>query len=114
MSATRKVPRRQARGAAKRQPPTGALASAPGGTARATWNCAALPATEQMTGGPIEPAAVRAALAAAGALVPPPAFDDLPSDPAASEALEREDEAWLLATITRPLGLSKAVLADRG
>jgi hypothetical protein len=58
--------------------------------------------------------AVRAALAAAGLLFPPPEFDDLPTDPAVLEALEREDEAWLLATFTKPLGLSAAVIEDRG
>jgi hypothetical protein len=57
---------------------------------------------------------VRAALAAAGLLVPAPDFDDLPTDPAQLEALERQDETWLLATFTRPLRLSEAVIEDRG
>lgn len=72
------------------------------------------PGVEGSTNMPLDRAAVRAALAAAGLLVPPPEFDDLPTDPAELEALEREDEAWLLATFTRPLGLSEAVIEDRG
>jgi hypothetical protein len=58
--------------------------------------------------------AVCAALEAAGVLLPPPQFDDLPSDPTELEALIRKDEAWLLATFKEPLGLSEAVIEDRG
>lgn len=58
--------------------------------------------------------AVRAALAAAGLLGAWPDDVDLPTDPAESAALERADEAWLLATFTQPLGLSAAVIEDRG
>jgi hypothetical protein len=72
------------------------------------------PGTEGLPHAPPGPSVVRAALAAAGLLVPPPEFDDLPTDPAELEALEREDDAWLLATLTRPLGLSEAVIEDRG
>lgn len=62
---------------------------------------------------PTERAAVLAALEAAGLLLPPPEFDDLPTDPAELDALIRKDEAWLLATFKEPLGLSEAVIEDR-
>jgi hypothetical protein len=57
-------------------------------------------------------AAVNPRLAAAGLLAPPPDDTDLPTDPEAIEALEREHEAWL-ATLAEPLGLAEAVLDDR-
>jgi len=56
---------------------------------------------------------VRAALSAAGLLGAPPDDADLPTDPAEVAALERDDEDWLLATFTQPLGLSDAVIEDR-
>ena len=62
---------------------------------------------------PLDPLAVRAALAAAGLLGARPNDADLPTDPAEIAALERDDEAWLLATFTQPLGLGDAVIEDR-
>ena len=57
--------------------------------------------------------AVREALAAAGLLGSPPDDSDLPTDPAEIEAMMEEDEAWILATFTQPLGLAEAVIEDR-
>jgi len=114
MAAARKVPRAPSSRAA-RERPSDSTRPAPttsdsDGTDRATCSLG----VEGSADAPLDPAVVRAALAAAGLLVPPPEFDDLPMDPVELEALEREDEAWLLASFTRPLGLSEAVIEDRG
>jgi hypothetical protein len=65
-------------------------------------------------GADLDPMTIRSALAADGLLGAQPDDADLPTDPAEIAALERADEAWLLATFTEPLGLSDAVLEDRG
>jgi hypothetical protein len=57
--------------------------------------------------------AVKARLSAAGLLVAPPATDDVPTDPAEIETLEQEYEAWV-DSLPEPLGLTEAVLEERG
>lgn len=61
---------------------------------------------------PDEEASIESILTAAGLLEPVPEEDDLPLG-TDIEALEREYEAWL-DTLTEPLGLSEAILEDRG
>src|SRR3954466_6062602 len=103
MAAARKVPRAPTSRPA-RERPSGSTRPAPatGGTDGGD-RALGSPGTEGPANAPLDPAAVRAALAAAGLLVPPPEFDDLPTDPADVEALQLKDEAWLLATFAKPL-----------
>jgi hypothetical protein len=114
MQAPRKVPRAPASRPA-REPLCDTTRPAPAtGDSDCGDSALGSPGTEGSAHAPLDPAEVRAALAAVGLLVPLPEFDDLPTDPAEREALERDDEAWLLATFTKPLGLSEAVIEDRG
>lgn len=114
MAAARKVPRAPASRPAKEQRSDSTRPAPATGDSNGGDRALGSPGAEGSTQAPLDPALVRAALSAAGLLVPPPEFDDLPTDPAELEALEREDEARLLATFTRPLGLSEAVIEDRG
>jgi hypothetical protein len=71
------------------------------------------PSMQETPGADLDPVTVRAALAAVGLLGAQPGDADLPIDPAEIAALERADDAWLLATFTQPLGLGDAVIEDR-
>jgi hypothetical protein len=112
--AVRKTPHDPASRQRKPRQPAAEQAPLAGPPGKARTRARKTPAAADRASAPVDMAAVCAALEAAGVLLPPPQFDDLPSDPAEMEALIRKDEAWLLATFKEPLGLSEAVIEDRG
>lgn len=81
-----------------------------GGTTRSKRRASVAAQREDAT---VELAAVCADLEAAGILLPPPQFDAPPMDSAELERLEQEVYAWL-DSLPVPLGLTGAVIEDRG
>jgi hypothetical protein len=110
MSPSRKPPRASAKQPSEKQSPASAEWLDSGGQGVEVPEESGMP--ESPSPSP-DRLAVRAALAAAGLLGAWPDDADLPTDPAECAAMERDDEAWLLATFTRPIGLSAAVIEDR-
>src|SRR5438105_659599 len=92
--------------AAEPSPPAGRGGTASGRARRAR-------ATVDHANVTVDMAAVCAALEASGVLLPPAQFDEPPMDPAELERLEQEVYTWL-DSLPEPLGLTEAVIEDRG
>jgi hypothetical protein len=111
--AVRKTPHDQASRQRKPRQPAAEQAPLASREGKARTRTRKAPDAADRASAPVDMAAVCAALEAAGVLLPPPQFDEPPMDPAELERLEQEVYAWL-DSLPEPLGLSEAVIEDRG